>query len=265
VRPAALLRWLEESEAMASRYGGPPQLIGGGFKRKPRGLQDHKYYPIDRYRSRFVEQVRASNVKYLDTQRMELEWGSGASDWEFDGTFGLCATTCGRCYSIYSIGVAVSVLQAGPMADPRDFCAQCLAEARGLMGPCYGLAVIMPKAFLPGGYVIGLGGEGPDELAMDATAWMDLACECPRRLRNVFGYNILGAPHLDIRVGEMRLADWIRASKDRGRIEDLGGGLFLWTFQDGAEGGEFLQWNHPPVVAVREELKRHKVFLWQRE
>jgi len=261
----AFRRWFSHSEAMAHDVGATPGIIEGEFKCRPKGLRDNHIYPLALHRARFQKEIEADNVTYLNMKEMSFAGGYVASDWRFYATLGLCERTSASCHAVHSLGLALGSRDVGDSVALVDFCDQCFVETLGLMAPQYGLAVIMPRKFLPGGYVIGVGGEGPDELAMDATAWMDLACECPRRLRNVFGYNILGAPHLDMDVGEMRLADWIRASKDRGRIEDLGGGLFLWTFQDGAGGDEFLQWNYPPVVAVREELKRHKVFLWQRE
>jgi len=261
----AFRRCLSHSEAIAHDIGAKPGIIEGEFKRRPKGLRENHIYQLPSHRPRFTQEIEAGNVTYLNIKELSSVGGYVASDWRFYATLGLCETTSGSYHVVHSLGLALGAGGIGASVALVDFCDQCCVETRGLMEPQYGLAVIMPKKFLPGGYVIGVGGEGPDELVMDATAWMDLACECPRRLRNVFGYNILGAPHLDIPVGEKRLADWIRASKDRGRIDDLGGGLFLWTFQEGDGTDEFLQWNYPPVVAVREELKRHQVFLWQRE
>jgi len=65
-------------------------------------------------------------------------------------------------------------------------------------------------------------------------------------------------------VGGQRLEDWIKVSGGWGRIEPLREGLFLWTFQEGDDQEGSLHWDYPPVVRVREELKRHRVFPWQR-
>ena len=79
------------------------------------------------------------------------------------------------------------------------------------------------------------------------------------------------------------MEDWIKASGGRrGRIEPLEGGSweggsleghsreggipggrFLWTFQEGDDQEEYLHWDYAPVVAVREELKKFKIFPWQ--
>ena len=54
------------------------------------------------------------------------------------------------------------------------------------------------------------------------------------------------------------------AAGGRGRIESMGKGQFIWTFQEGDDKKAFLAWDYPPVVRVREELKQYEIFPWQK-
>jgi len=87
---------------------------------------------------------------------------------------------------------------------------------------------------------------------------------CGEVVRNVYGYNILNAKHLELAVGRQKLREWIADADYRGRIEPLDDGLFLWTFREGDDQEAFLYWRYPPVVRVREELMKHHLFPWQR-
>ena len=158
-----------------------------------------------------------------------------------------------------------------PSVSAPGFTERMAYHGRSYLSVKYGFAVTMPRRFMPGFYAEGTAsGELPEDLSWDASAWGHYSdhkpwrAECDRTLRNVYGYNILNARHLDIPVGCRRLEDWLKASSGRGRLEPLGEDLFLRTFQEGDDHEAFLAWDYAPLVRVREELKRYDIFPWQR-
>jgi hypothetical protein len=258
----ALQDWWQDSEALGQRLGVPPTRISGVFREKPAGLVNNHGCLLRRYRKRFEKQVVAGNVRALGLDRVSKPKGYMMFDWEF-------ALECGEdpvCGVMYLIGVELSQMRTCGAFDEVALTLDAIAEARKHMEVCYGIAFIMPRGFLPAGYAIGLGCTGaPDNIRYDANAWMDFAGkECDHSLRNIFGYNIVNAKHLDIPVGDQRLEDWIAGGSNRGHISPIGNGLFVWSFQETPEDRRFLQWDYPPVVKVREELAVYKLFPWQR-
>lgn len=258
----SLRDWWDEMEAWATKLRVPPNKIWAEFEQKPKGLIGDNAYTLARYRSRFIRQLDVANIRYLRLVRVWAEGGDCSLDWDFCGLYGpdRCAG------AMFTVGVSLERLHCVPGASARDFSREAAHRGGCYLRTKYGFAVAMPRLFMSGGYAIGLAsGELPEEMIDDCNAWSRFSGkECDRTLRNVYGYNVLNAKHLDMAVGDRRLEDWIRASGDRGHIEPLGDGLFLWTFQEGDDQEAFLNWDYPPVVQVREELKQHEIFPWQK-
>jgi hypothetical protein len=254
--------WWEEMEVWATELKVPPNEISGGFKEKPKGLVSHNAYKLVRYRSRFAQQLDEANIQYLELMRVWPEGGYKTSDWDFCGLYGPDRPAG----AIFTAGVDLGRLHASAHASPRGFSQEAVDRSRRYLSTKYGFAVTMPVLFMGGGYAIGLSSrELPDDMRWDTNAWARFSGkECNRTLRNVYGYNVLTSNHLDISVGGQRLEDWVKASHERGHLEPLGEELLLWTFQEGDDQEAFLVWNYPPVVRVREELKRYDIFPWQR-
>jgi hypothetical protein len=259
--------WWEKTEAWANALGVPPNEISGRFRTKPRRLVNSNGYALANYRTRFEKELDANNVEELSLMKLAREWRYKAVDWDFAADYGRFADAFDLFLGAIDLGCLGNVLGLSPTA----FVHEVEGQRRSHLAINYGFAVVMPRDFMPGGYALGVAArELPPEMNMDANAWMQYhdgkpGCrECGRTLRNVYGYNILNARHLDIDVGGRRLEDWIKAASGRGRIDPLEGGLFLWRFQEGDDQEKFLWWDYPPVVGVREELKKFKVFPWQR-
>ncbi len=259
---AALRDWWNETEAWATALKVPPNEISGGFKQKPKGLVTHNGYTLARYRSRFVQQLDRANIEYLALMRVWPKGGYRTSDWDFFGLYGPDDSAG----AVFTVGVDIARLHEVPDASSYGFSQEAVHRSSRYLNPRYGFAVAMPRLFMAGGYAIGLAsGELPEDMIDDCNAWSRFSGrECDRTLRNVYGFNVLNAKHLDISVGDQRLENWIEACAGRGRIEPIGDGLFLWTFQEGDDQEAFLNWDYPPVVQVREELKQHDIFPWQR-
>jgi len=258
----SLRNWWNEMEAWATELKVPPNEISGGFKQKPKGLVSHNGYELARYRSRFIKQLETENIEGLELMRVWPEGGYKTVDWDFIGLYGRDRFTDTR----FVVGIDVDRLRDLPGASVQSFSQEVIRRSRRYINTQYGLAVSMPRLFMAGGYAIGLSSrELPDDMGWDANAWGRFSAkECDHTLRNVYGYNILNAKHLDIAVGGQRLEDWIKVSNDRGRLDPLPGNLYLWTFQKGDDEEAFLAWDYPPVVRVREELKKYEIFPWQK-
>ncbi len=264
---AILAKWWGESETWARVLGTAPNEIAGSFKCKPKGLTGNKGYPLVRYRAHFEKELAAENVECLALTRLARNWRMKAYDWEFETQFAYHET---RAITLYT-GVGVDCLRDASTHSPLAFAEEASDRGAGYFLCKYGFAVVMPRDFMVTGYISGLASDAlPEEMVYDANQWSSFSdgepgqSACGRSLRNVYGYNVLNAKHLEIRVGGQPLQNWIKARRGRGRIEPWGEGLFLWTFQEGDDQGEFLRWDYPPVVRAREELKKHSIFPWQR-
>jgi hypothetical protein len=255
-----LKKWWDEIETWAGLLGISPNEVAATFKQKPHRLTDDQGYCLAKYRRRILAQLEANNVEYLHLCALEPEWEYKAWDVSFNAKVGWIDDS-----TICSSEVTLESLDRANGVSALAFAEEALRRGRGYVAAKYGFATIMPRKFMPGGYAIGLAsGNLPDELNYDCNAWMDSGKECDRTLRNVYGYNILNVNHLETPIGQQPLGEWVKASRERGRIEPLGDKLFLWTFQQGDDQKDFLTWDYPPVVAVREELKKYSIFPWQK-
>jgi len=253
---AALVEW---QRWVAESFGDATHLWAT-FAMKPEGLRNDKAYGIARYKAALDDQVARGNVTHLTLTSMASNpKGYIAFEWDWTATLGLADERFGP---IFVVGLDVGENRG----IGCGLAERCESIATPMIGSEYGFAATFPQDFMPAGYAIGLACSGADEaFVYDANAWTRFAGkECGRSIRNVFGYNILNPKHLDIDVGGQRLESWIRTSSDRGRLEPHEYGLILWTFQEGDDQAAFLHWDYPPVVAVREDLKRHRIFPWQR-
>jgi len=114
-----------------------------------------------------------------------------------------------------------------------------LKELAALLGPAYGIGFKRGFAFGPDLYVYGMVagyGYGPaDRIKSDLVA--DWFREVSRRhrnglLRDVYPLNLLTACHLARPLGDATLESWIGAAEDRGRLEELFPGQWLWSLDE---------------------------------
>ncbi|MEQ8790378.1 MAG: hypothetical protein RIC55_29050 [Pirellulaceae bacterium] len=254
---AALTEW---SDWVAEHIGAETHLTAN-FLVSADGHKDGEAYRSDIHKATLCAELERGNVAQLTLTSMASK-PSGYMAFEYDWTALLDVTT-GR------FGPAcVLVLDADEQQSTSDLSALCDAYgvlARRLINTGYAFIAAMPQDFMPIGYSIGLAcGGAPEEFVYDANAWRRYARkECDRSLRNVFGYNILNDAHLNLDVGGEPLEAWVSSGSGRGQITPLSGDLHVWTFQKADPSG-FLLWDCAAVVAVREQLKQHRFFPWQR-
>jgi hypothetical protein len=254
-------RWWGEIEAWAERLGLAPCEVSGSFGTKPKGLINYNAYDLSRHRKRFEKEVDSGNVNSLSLTRLCDKWVYRSEDWEFDASLALKSARG----TMFDLGVRVDRLRGDDGATPPALSMEAFRRGTGFIQCLYGFAVIMPKTFLAAGYTLGLGGgDMPDELVFDASVWRSGAsAQCGMILRNVHGLNLLSREHLSIPAGDRTLREWIDGASYRGRLIPFTDDLYLWTFQEGSDQEAFLHWGYPPVVRVREELRKFRLFPWQ--
>lgn len=255
----SLIAWCEDACALGASLGVPPTKIGGDFTEQETVLSHEKHYDLERYRERFYGAAQKGTLLWLGLFRPTSEKAYAMFDWSF------CAMMGQDRFAGYSSVTGISVKSDGPSCmGLSNWRREAAHLSHRYVHPHYGYVVQMPRKFMPAGFALGIASDAPAEFVYDANSWSRFAGkQCDHVIRNVFGYNILNPRHLEIDVGGQRLGDWIEASGDRGRLERQEDGLILWTFQEGDDEDAFLRWDYPPVVAVREQLKEHKVFPWQ--
>ena len=257
-----LLRAWDLSERLARSMGLPPTHIDAVFRQKPKGLIDGNGYSLRRYRRRFEGEVRAGNVKTLGLDRMAHRGGFAMLDWEFASLLGEDPFASGA----FIVGVQLCRIGGLRRGRVREIVDGVIDGATQCMKVLYGFAVVMPRAFMPMGYASGVAStELPDGFKYDVTAWVQSSGKrCGQTLRNVFGYNVLSAAHLQIPVGTQRLDQWIGLEPSRGRVEPKADELYVWTLEQYPGEMSFFRWDGPTVTRTRRALALHGVFPWQK-
>jgi hypothetical protein len=257
-----LAEWWEQQVTLFERLGLQITHISGKFREKPKRLSDHTAYTYTRYQRRFEIELSRGNLAWLDLEAMNTKpHGYVAFDWDAvcglndDQKRGASAET----------GIDLRHLDRLDQSVMGFLKASILETTSSFIDTTYGYCTVMPRSFMPAGYAIGImASKAPDMLIRDANIWSDsVRRECYRYLRNVFAINVLGRSHLDLKVGEQRLEDWVSSGPSRGTLSELGDNLIVWSLMGADEGWESLRWDAPAVTAVREELMRHKLFPWQ--
>ena len=261
VPPRALQEWWTDIEDWARKLGMPISDVEGSVVAAKANATSRDEYEQIEDRTRLSRALELGTARAVSVQSMPSRQAYRMADWRFMGHYGEDFGTG----ATFMVGIDSSSLRTEATCSALEFVDEIMHRSSRYIAGDNGFAVVMSRFSMPAGYALGIAGELSEELVYDCTAWRRFAGkECASSIRNVFGYNILNSKHLDIDVGGQRLEDWIKASDGRGRIEPLEGGLFLWTFQEGDDQEAFLHWDYAPVVAVREELKRHRIFPWQR-
>ncbi|MBN3842232.1 hypothetical protein [Burkholderia sp. Ac-20349] len=75
-------------------------------------------------------------------------------------------------------------------------------------------------------------------------------------LRMVYPLNVLNGEHMEIRVGDLSLKEWIRSDSSRGSLESISNNMWLWSVKETdlpgvnhacGESGILLAWQKAPV------------------
>jgi hypothetical protein len=256
-------KWLREQEMLVSSFGSHLTHILASFIKKPLGLKENDVYCLPRAKKKFENEIERSNVLSLGFNTMISEpKGSMIFDWDYTSWLG----SSPDCNLMSIIGVDIKLLKGQKKRFIQELIEQTLINDCTQFDVNCGFSAIMGRDFGPAAYATGLAaGDAPDFLLYDANAWMRFAGkQCNYRLRNVFGYNVLNCKHLDIRVGNKRLEEWIKGDPYRGQIKKLNDKLSVWTFAQDMDMNDtkYLKWNYPPVVKVRKELEKYRIFPW---
>lgn len=254
-----LASWWGWTDSVCHNLDFEPTHVGGVFRRKPSRMRDNFAYAIQRYRSRFREELAADNITRIDLEVIANPKQYNAFDWILKSMCQHC--DCGGC-TLFGLDCdAISKWDARTLSG---FMRECFLSSSRLRIN-YGFATIMPRDYIPASYVNGLTTRvAGKRLSYDTTAWRRYAQgECGHLLRNLYGWNILTPEHLAIDVGGTPLKDWISASPKRGKLYEIAAPLWCWTFEDLTEGNEYLNWECEAVESIRQELEGHQLFPWQ--
>ncbi len=259
----SLGRWLEETEQFGMALGYPPTHCYARLHEKTSRLRTSKTYTWKRKRESVLAEHREGNLLDAALWATEPKWQQIDLDirWYSD-----CSNRMDRDRGLSRFLREISDYVAAEAGRSlRELANESLAACQRYFRPSYGLATLLPRDWLPNAYGIGMPmASMPSLLRCDANDWFIRSrFECDRVVRNVCGLNVLGAGHLELQVGGIPFRQWVSGAGHRGRLEPLGEGLWLWTFEGTGEGDEFLRWDHPAVAQTRRELMAEGFFPWQ--
>jgi hypothetical protein len=253
--------WWAWTKTVSQELGVPLTHIDAKFTDKVRGLRDQKPYDISNYEDRFRQQLECHNVQTLDLNALGDPSGYIAFDWTITSSAGVDQ----QFGSIALLGLDMCVVAGWDRSDLVTFLHRTTDMALKVMQVDYGFAVVMPKQSAPSSYAMGIASRGSDErLVFDATAWRRFARrDCRKYLRNVYGWSLLSRDHLELDLKGIELKTWVQQTPKRGRLEPAGSTNVCWSFDDEAEGSDFLRWDFGPVIDARRDLEERGVFPWQ--
>ncbi len=225
-------------------------------------IENHKTYEFAVAGERILTETQCGNVQQLTIESIPTESSYVALDWK---VYLSCGVSSAVRLNVFTFGVDAEVLgQRRRILGFSDIC-QTVKRAAAIVHPRYGFMTIMPRAFLPAGYAVGLAGRAPDELVWDANSWSRGAWQAyDTQLRNVHGANIVTSEHLDQPVGDQRLRDWIEADHARGRLTSWADALELWSFEFNEQWPAFLRWDQSSQRSARLKLQEFGLFPWQK-
>ena len=245
---------------LGARLGVPINKVHATFGNKPKGLVSNKSYEYQRYSDRINKQILAGNVNAIGMVSLADETRYLMFDWQLDCEYGLQPSSISACV----IGMNQNLFERHFAAE-SDRMNVLFDHFRKYVDITYGFGVAMARRYLPVGFCLGLATDMPEELKLEASRWLvSGGPKCGKILRNVYGFNILGKEHLNLRVGDLTLEQWIQNGDDRGLLKSLGNELYLWTFDRNNNRMNYLAWDCAAVIRVRKILNEHGVFSWQR-
>lgn len=268
--PAVLSQQIAESFKLAVSLFHAAELEITGIScecREPVSrIKKHNQYSYRRFWKRIIEENTKGNLVYLELDHVpkgpEIYV---AYDWLLHARMGVFGfTDLATCIVAIDCGVVRNhrgLLNANSLLD---LCCQMVRIVKAR----YGFVTVMPRDRLPPGYATGLasgGATGGDRLVWDASSWGRGAWkEYDVKLRNVHALNFLTAQHLEQRIGNCILKEWINGSTERGVLRPWDERLFLWSLTPRLDSVDLLRWDSRFVKTVREELEEHNFFPWQR-
>lgn len=115
---------------------------------------------------------------------------------------------------------------------PGDSAVEYLLQFSSLTIEHYGYLYFMPRRLGPEWYSIGMGfghlENWSDEEASQIGSWGDMRHFQQPLLRDIYPYNFLTRPHLDLPVGSTTLEGWINNDSANGTLESLTPGAWTW-------------------------------------
>lgn len=220
-----------------------------------KGLKEFQFYNFAKKTKAAVAELRCGNLRHFSFCSVQPRVDAApAFDWDLIAD---CGWFSPMNLFVYQVGIDVEFAKKKSV-DVRSWLRKIFEGASRHMMPAYGHAFVMPSAFLPNGYSLGVMGSAPNFLLMDTNSWRQ---QCSEKVadvvRNIHPYNYLNTRHLN----------WLRKSGIELPSEShlkLYKGLREWIVDEKTtDAWESLKWDNPQVVEIRKEAQRKRLFPWQ--
>lgn len=258
-------QWLVETERFGHDIGYPPTHVSADIRAKTSAFRPQTTYTWKRKREVILSESETGSLLDAVLWAAEPKWK------RIDEDVRWCCGLQVACLWNYSSTMycreIADYVAPGAGRSLRELAHESLRACLRYFRPAYGFAAVLPRDWRPNAYGLGLPMGGmPALLRCDANDWfMIRKGECDRVVRNVFGLSVLSGGHMELKVDDQPLAEWVSSAEHRGRIEPFDEGLWLWTFEGLGEGDEFLRWDHGAVSQTRQELMERQFFPWQED
>ena len=220
----------------------------------PNTIRDKKCYLFDRKRDHLGELIRNQRVHRLALHSLPANDASPAFDWEFTCSMGTSGGDSNRAEG--RLGFHRELLLDGGSRFFGHLLTSFVELVRRSFRVEYGFSVAMPRSFFPAGYVVGVAGTMPHDLISETNAWRrQRLMSYSGVFRNVYGLNLLTIEHLSVLIDGCQLSEYIINESGRGAIEDIGNGLYFWTFAKDHGFPDFLEWDAEFLAPIRARFR----------
>lgn len=238
-----------------AELGESVQLGSFGLYSTIKGLKDFKFYNFARKAQAVVDELERGNLRHFSFYSMPSRVDvAPAFDWDLIAD---CGWFGPMNLFVYQVGIDVEFAKTKSV-NVRAWLDKIFSYASRVMMPVYGHASVMPSAFLPNGYSLGVMGNAPDFLLMDTNSWRRQCSEHVGDVaRNIHPYNYLNRKQLD----------WFRKNSlelpSESHLESFKE-IYEWIVDaNNTDIWESLRWDNPRVVAARKEAEEKYLFPWQ--
>jgi hypothetical protein len=246
--------WCDALSVFAE-LGETVQLGSFGLNSPIKGLKEFQFHNFAKKVNAAAGELERGNLRHFSFCSVQPRANAApAFDWDMIAD---CGWFSPMNLFVYQLGIDVGFAKTKSL-DVRAWVRKIFENASRHMMPTYGHAFVMPSAFLPNGYSLGVMGGAPDFLLMDTNSWRQ---QCSQQVadmaRNIHPYNYLNARHVD-RLGKSGIE---LPSELHSRLYN---GVCEWIVDErNADAWESLRWDNPQVVEMREKGERMRIFPWQ--
>lgn len=238
-----------------AELGETVQLGSFGLFSAIKGLKEFQFYNFAKKTKAAVGELEHGNLHHFSFCSVQPRADAApAFDWDLIAD---CGWFSPMNLFVYQVGIDVGFAKTKSV-DARAWLRKIFECASRHMMPAYGHAFVMPSAFLPNGYALGVMGNAPSFLLMDTNSWRRQCSEQVADVtRNIHPYNYLN----------VRQLDWLRKSglelPSESHFKECKK-LHEWIVDEkNPDVWESLQWDNPHVVEIRKEAEMRRLFPWQ--